>query len=80
MRQCGSGQEGAFPARFILLAPSDRQSGTDAPSRILVVEDDYFVALELEHQLTQAGFEVVAVAATAEDAKRLAAEAIAMVT
>jgi DNA-binding NarL/FixJ family response regulator len=35
------------------------------------VEDDYFVALELEHQLSSAGFEVIGIAATAEEAIRL---------
>ncbi len=36
--------------------------------RILLVEDDYLVALEVAHQLKQAGFSVVGVATTAEQA------------
>ena len=50
-------------------APGDGPSaGSARAGRILVVEDDYFVALELEHRLIEAGFDVVGIAATAEDA------------
>ncbi len=47
---------------------------TDAryTGRILVVEDDYFVALDLEHRLREAGFSVVGVARTAEEAVEMA--------
>ena len=45
------------------------------PRRVLVVEDDFLVAGELEHWLSLAGFEVVGPAATAEEAIRLAREA-----
>jgi DNA-binding NarL/FixJ family response regulator len=38
-----------------------------------VVEDDYFVAVELEHRLRHAGYEVVGVAVTAEEAVQMAA-------
>jgi DNA-binding NarL/FixJ family response regulator len=41
--------------------------------RILLVEDDYLVALDLEHCLTDAGFEVVGIARTADEALMLAA-------
>jgi DNA-binding NarL/FixJ family response regulator len=56
---------------------SDREDGGKAPgaarpARLLIVEDDYFVALELEHQLAAAGFAVIGVAATAEEAIDLA--------
>src|SRR5712671_78232 len=40
----------------------------DTPARILIVEDDYFVATALEQDLTDAGFEVVGIAVTAEEA------------
>ena len=43
------------------------------PPRILIVEDDYFVAMELEHQLQEAGFDVVGVASTAEQAIEIGA-------
>lgn len=64
---------GASPAG----APPAARSGADgrtgtAPSpsrgRILIVEDEYFVALDTEDALTSAGFTVVGVAATAEEA------------
>ena len=42
---------------------------------MLVVEDDFLVAGELEHWLVLAGFEVVGPAATADEAIRLAREA-----
>ena len=49
----------------------DRDQATE-PRRILVVEDDFIIGLELETGLTDAGFEVVGVAATAEEALALA--------
>ena len=53
----------------ITRAPGDGPSaGSPRASRILVVEDDYFVALELEHRLLDAGYDVIGIAATAEDA------------
>lgn len=54
------------------LAPSER-AGANSPPRILIVEDDYFVAIDLEHRLKEAGFAVVGVAACAEEALELAA-------
>jgi two-component system, response regulator PdtaR len=39
--------------------------------RILIVEDDYLVALQFENALTEAGFEVVDIASTAEEAVQL---------
>jgi len=47
--------------------------GSGAP-RILVVEDDFFVSLEMEAALTGAGFQAVGVANSAEEAERYAAE------
>jgi two-component system, response regulator PdtaR len=47
------------------------RTGEGRRPRILLVEDDYFVALELEHQLSSAGFEVIGIAATAEDAIKI---------
>ena len=43
-------------------------------ARILIVEDDYFVATGLEHALVDAGFEVVGIAVTAEQAVELGAD------
>jgi DNA-binding NarL/FixJ family response regulator len=39
----------------------------------LIVEDDYLVALELEHRLIEAGFDVVGVAGSADEAVTSAA-------
>jgi DNA-binding NarL/FixJ family response regulator len=44
------------------------------PPRILVVEDDFVVSLEVESALTEAGFEVVGVANSAEEAEHRASE------
>jgi DNA-binding NarL/FixJ family response regulator len=41
--------------------------------RILIVEDDYLVASEMEAALSQAGFEIAGPAASAEEALQLAA-------
>jgi DNA-binding NarL/FixJ family response regulator len=55
-----------------------REGGSGSPTgaarmpRILLVEDDYFVALDAEHALQAAGFVVVGTAATAEEAIALA--------
>jgi DNA-binding NarL/FixJ family response regulator len=45
-----------------------------APVRVLVVEDDFLIAMQTEGALSEAGFEVVGTAATAEEAIRLAGE------
>jgi DNA-binding NarL/FixJ family response regulator len=42
------------------------------PARILVVEDDFLAATEIETVLREAGFEIVGVAATADESVRLA--------
>jgi DNA-binding response OmpR family regulator len=59
-----------FPFRI----HDESRSGTDAPprGRVLVVEDEYFVALAAEEALAAAGFEVVGVTATAEEAVEIA--------
>jgi DNA-binding response OmpR family regulator len=44
----------------------------DKPGRILVVEDDFLVAMQMESALTDAGFEVAGLAASGEDAIELA--------
>lgn len=59
-----------------LLAPDDdrKAPAQDRSRRILVVEDEYFIALEVEQWLTDAGHEVVAVAASADQAVAFAIE------
>ena len=50
----------------------EASGGTPRRSRILVVEDEYFVALDVEHRLKQAGYDVVGIADTAMHAIRIA--------
>lgn len=53
------------------LPDGERSEPAAAPGqsgRVLIVEDDYLVALSSEWALTDAGFEVVAIAATGEEA------------
>ena len=54
----------------------DRDGGSGAPTpiRVLIVEDDYFVGLVVENHLRDAGFEVVGIAGTAEEALKFAAD------
>ena len=49
----------------------DKQPRSD-PRRILIVEDDFLVAGDVEHALEGAGFTVVGVATTAQEAITLA--------
>jgi two-component system, response regulator PdtaR len=44
------------------------------PARILIVEDDYLIAMQTEAALTAAGFHVVGTATTAEEAVALAGD------
>jgi two-component system, response regulator PdtaR len=60
-----------------LYSPHEPAAGRrgDASRSVLLVEDDFIVAGELEYWLRQAGFHVLGPAATADDAVRLAVEA-----
>lgn len=76
------GEEGMVlaPPRLVLRCAAawqdaDRSTGpAGAPQRgrVLIVEDEYFVALASEDALLEAGFGVVGVAATVEDAVAMA--------
>src|SRR3981081_4359759 len=58
-------------------SPSEIVHGPAAapqPARVLVVEDDFLIAMQTEAALRDAGFHVVGPAATAEDAVALATE------
>jgi DNA-binding NarL/FixJ family response regulator len=55
----------------VVFSRDDRGGATRAAAeaaRILIVEDEYLVALEMEGQLTEAGFEIVGIAGSAEEA------------
>lgn len=63
------------PARPFFARDDTSTTGKDSRDsfRILIVEDDYLVASDIEAALTTAGLEVVGVAASAEEAIALAA-------
>ncbi|MGZ2504492.1 response regulator [Rhizobium leguminosarum] len=52
---------------------SERAAGGGNPTRILIVEDEFLIALELEYRLRDAGFEVIGIAATAGEGLSIAA-------
>jgi two-component system, response regulator PdtaR len=54
-----------------VFAPDDALASRESPGSsqsILIVEDDFLVAADMEAALVDAGFEVASIAATAEDA------------
>ena len=51
-----------------------RKEDRELPLRVLIVEDDFLIAMQTEVALTAAGFEVVGPATTAEEAVELARE------
>jgi len=72
------------PARFRIVYSPDDLIGADArpqePPRVLIVEDDYLVASEAELALAEAGFTIVGIVSTAEEAvEKAAAEKVALV-
>jgi DNA-binding NarL/FixJ family response regulator len=61
--------------RPFLHAPDDDAWGrtqNEEPNRVLIVEDDFLIAGEMEATLVEAGFEVVGVVPTGEEALELA--------
>jgi DNA-binding NarL/FixJ family response regulator len=50
----------------------ERSSAERKDARILIVEDEFLIAFELENRLRDAGFEVVGIAVTASEAISLA--------
>jgi two-component system, response regulator PdtaR len=61
------------PAR----SPQDRRCGQDQdePISILIVEDDFLAALEIESVLKEAGYQIAGIAAHADEAVRIAKSA-----
>jgi DNA-binding NarL/FixJ family response regulator len=76
-RPSAGDRSAAPPERPKLVFARDDATGaakqTETPARILVVEDDFLVATDVEAALLDAGFDVVGVAETAEHAIELAA-------
>src|SRR5260370_34342800 len=69
----------AYPTSFGLrsaavFSPQDRLSGqiSEEAARILIVEDDFLAASEIEAVLMEAGYQIAGVANRAEEAVRLA--------
>lgn len=68
-----AGPSGRRPVPRPVFAPSGGAPSAEArAARVLIVEDDHLVALEIEAALADQGFEVTGVAATAEQALALA--------
>ncbi len=65
------GRGGGYAGSVEAAEPADRAAPASSPS-ILLVEDDFLVSMEMESGLQDAGYEVVGIAATAEDAVALA--------
>ena len=62
----------AEPQHRVFAANDESARAAAAQERILIVEDDYLVATELEATLVEAGFHVIGVASTADQAINLA--------
>ena len=60
-----------------VFSPHDQVSarGFKGPARILIAEDDFLAAIETESVLREGGFEVVGIAASADESVRLAKSA-----
>ena len=68
-----AGEEEGEPVPTAELSPRPQPlDASRTKPRILLVEDDYLVGMEVEAGLRDAGCEVIGVAATAEEAVRLA--------
>ena len=55
-----------------VLNPETGDSNKTAQARVLIVEDEFLIAMELEYRLLEAGIEVVGTAITAEEAIAIA--------
>lgn len=59
------------PAPGTAPRPVRGEAGANGPARILIVEDEWFIAIESEAVLCEAGFDVVGIAVSAEEAVEL---------
>lgn len=73
-RAASESRNGGIQPPQIQAEEKSETGGEQGAPRILVVEDDFLVSLEIQAALTGAGFNVVGVATTAEEAERHAAE------
>ncbi len=64
-----------FPAAFSRDDPAGSANTHAEAARVLIVEDDYLVAAEIENALDQAGFDVIGIANSADEAIKIAATA-----
>ncbi|MGK7871059.1 response regulator [Falsiroseomonas sp. E2-1-a20] len=62
------------PSQAVRAQEDGREGASTLSSRgrVLIVEDEYFVALDIEDALSSVGFTVVGIATTAEEATRMA--------
>jgi DNA-binding response OmpR family regulator len=65
-----------LPRGLTFLADESVGSGTLArdPDRVLIVEDDLLIAMQIESALTEAGFNVIGIATTREEAIEMASK------
>jgi DNA-binding NarL/FixJ family response regulator len=63
---------GNVASAFRRAPDSETGSGVQPRRRILIVEDDYFVAMDIERCLIDANFDIVGIAASADEAIDLA--------
>jgi DNA-binding NarL/FixJ family response regulator len=62
-----------YPSSIVFSRDDGSGAGkAPAPSRIMIVEDDFLVAFDMEAALTEAGFMIAGVASSAEEALELA--------
>jgi DNA-binding NarL/FixJ family response regulator len=73
-RSCGEPKTLPRATPTVGFAPDDslsKQSGAGKGQRILIVEDDFLIASDAQSALREAGFDVVGIAASAEEATEL---------
>jgi two-component system, response regulator PdtaR len=76
MSERANGEDSRLGGNRHSLAPGTaprpgRAEGSNGPARILIVEDEWFIATESEAVLREAGFDVVGIAVSAEEAVEL---------
>lgn len=55
-------------------APRGKQAGPGEPHRILIVEDDWFIATDMQRTLSDAGYDIIGTAADDSEAFNLVSE------